>query len=141
MTPKEPSTYMHEAHEIVYKEIFKKESKIFFGLKNGNGSFDTNTLEERHKIYPIFNLFKKGEQYHIYENLKDNDNWKAALELNKPYRKGLNMFGKINSFLLTSDFHLSDNNNTGNLTEIEKYEEMLNNIEYDDINERRKTAI
>ena len=36
------------------------------------------------------------------------------------------MFGKINSFLLTSDFHLSDNNNTGNLTEIEKYEEMLN---------------
>ena len=47
------------------------------------------------------------------------------------------MFGKINSFLLTSDFHLSDNNNTGNLTEIEKYEEMLNNIEYDDINRRK----
>ena len=97
-TQPEPVTFIHRMHEKVYDYQCRK-GNIFYGIelnyKTDSVNVDESDIPQRqHYIKPVFELFEKDIQ--IYYNLQNNLSTKAALELNKPYNCGLNIYVIIN---------------------------------------------
>ena len=108
-----PATFIHEQHKVTYDKLID-DGKCFFGVIKNLSQYDSsevNYTEKRHCIIPVFDLFNKSSVF-VYENLTESLNWDAALELNKPDNRGLDIYGSINYSLLLSNEQLqlhSDN--------------------------------
>ncbi|RPG17265.1 MAG: hypothetical protein CBC84_002345 [Pelagibacteraceae bacterium TMED124] len=117
----QPPTFIHNMHKKVYNYQCRKGNP-FCGIqlnyttisKGVTQGSNIKIPEIQHEVKPIFDLFH-NDNLPIFSNIQNNLSTKAALELNKPYNCGLNIYGEINKSIINKednnsfDITLSDN--------------------------------